>query len=194
MSNKFGGLFVKLFLLSAAVTLSGCGGAALFSGSSSAPENAKSLLAGEKEGTTSHKTYSEEGDNLFEKSHLVTQDMLYEPLKVVFSRSEEEPNGTGINGPYLTYLDLLKQASELGGHDIINVRIERIENCVKLKKSQPECKNVRYGSALAIRYIKPVVKGELIDKNDHYYYKPLEANQKPISTDPPAKAPEQKAE
>lgn len=117
------------------------------------------VLRSEDPGTKSHNVYLEKQSSQFDTVHIPTNKINYEPVKLVFIRTEEDQNSTG--GPYLTYLELLQQADKLGAHDIINVRIERTENCVKTVKKEPECKNVRFGSALAIRYTKPITLKDL---------------------------------
>ena len=123
------------------------------------PTDPKTLLAGEDVGTKSHTVELIEGYGSFNQLHTATNQVNYEPLKLVFIRTEEDANSK--DGPYLTYLELLQKADELGGHDIINVRIERTQNCTKTKKKEPECHNVRFGSALAIRYTSPVTLEDL---------------------------------
>jgi hypothetical protein len=111
------------------------------------------VLRSEDPGTKSHNVYLEKQSSQFDTVH-IPNEIDYEPVKLVFIRTEENKDSTG--GPYLKYLELLQQADKLGAHDIVNVRIERTENCVKTVKKEPECKNVRFGSALAIRYTKPI--------------------------------------
>ena len=90
----------------------------------------------------------------------------YEVLSLVFATTEEYAD---IDMPYLTYLALLKKAQEIGGHDIVNVSIEESKNCYKLSsgvgpysRDDTACKVKRFGSALAIRYTKPIL--DPIDK------------------------------
>lgn len=82
----------------------------------------------------------------------------YVPLQMVFVTTEEYEN---IDSPYLTYLALLKKASDLGGHAIVNVSIEESRNCTKLTRAVPPyqkdetaCRVKRFGAALAIKYTK----------------------------------------
>ncbi len=91
----------------------------------------------------------------------------YEVLGMVFASTEEYVD---IDRPYLTYLELLKKAAEMGGHAIVNVSIEDSRNCVKLsfdegpyKKKEKACKIKRFGSALAIKYTNIVKEGPLVE-------------------------------
>ena len=91
----------------------------------------------------------------------------YEVLGMVFASTEEYVD---IDRPYLTYLELLKKAAEMGGHAIVNVSIEDSRNCVKLsfdegpyKKKEKACKIKRFGSALAIKYTNIIKDGPLIE-------------------------------
>lgn len=117
-------------------------------------EKPSNILTGEELGTKSHHVYLEEQSDLFDRVHIATDHIYYEPIKLIFIRTEEDADSAA--GPYLTYLELLQKAEKLGAHDIINVRIERTENCVKTKRKEPECKNIRFGSALAVRYTNPL--------------------------------------
>ena len=92
----------------------------------------------------------------------------YEPIGVVFATTEEYEN---IDSPFLTYLALMKKASDLGGHAIVNVAIEESRNCQKLSRDVPPyrkdevaCRVKRYGTALAIKYTKNIVAGPLAER------------------------------
>ncbi len=91
----------------------------------------------------------------------------YEPIQIVFATTEEFET---IDTPFLTYLALMKKASELGAHGIVNVAIEESRNCTKLTRDTPPykendtaCRVKRFGTALAVKYTKIVVNGPLVE-------------------------------
>ena len=80
--------------------------------------------------------------------------------RFLFTTTEEYDN---IDSPFMTYLSLLRKAHELGGHAIVNVSIEENKSCVKAEravgpyeKGENVCKYKRFGSALAVKYTKPI--------------------------------------
>ncbi|MBQ8038105.1 MAG: hypothetical protein IJ268_14040 [Proteobacteria bacterium] len=133
------GLVISVFIL---LLVSGCASMPLSSGGSSAKLSA-SLIKGEY-------------DNIH-----IPPYVEYEPISLIFTTTEEYDN---IDSPFMTYLSLLRKAHELGGHAIVNVSIEENKSCVKTERSvgpydkdEIVCKYNRFGSALAVKYTKPIM-------------------------------------
>ena len=104
----------------------------------------------------------------------------YEPLTMVFVTTEEYDN---IDSPFMTYLALLKKASDIGGHAIVNVSIEESRNCTELnravgpyKEKDTACRIKRFGAALAIKYTKVITDGPLVQT-------PAPQEQAPVQTE-----------
>lgn len=142
--KHFYGLGIFIAIISSLVFTTGCG---MMGGSSAA--HSSSLVTGTYDQINIPK-YSE-----------------YEVLGLVFASTEEYVD---IDRPYLTYLELLKKAEQLGGHAIVNVSIEESKNCEELKtavrpykKEEKACRIKRFGSALAIKYTKMILEGPLVE-------------------------------
>lgn len=94
----------------------------------------------------------------FENADLSSKD--YEGVQMVFA---ETLVGDTTNAN-MTYNALLKEAAKVGAHDIINVVIEDVQICegeASFFSRSSSCTTTRYGSALAIRYTKPLSVYEL---------------------------------
>ena len=106
-------------------------------------------------------------DGSYEQVHILPYSD-YEVLGMVFVTTKEYEKN---DRPYLTYLELLKKASELGGHAIVNVSIEESRNCYKLdhdvfpyKTDETACEINRFGSALAIKYTKTITDPVILEQ------------------------------
>ena len=105
----------------------------------------------------------------FEYAQISVKD--FEPVQLVFA----EVTGDSQSGAFMTYDALLKEAARVGAHAIINVVIEDVVTCAGTSRFNAACETTRYGSALAIRYTKPLTYGHLVS-HDRRVAPPTEAS------------------
>ncbi len=93
----------------------------------------------------------------FEDAQIAVKD--FEPVKLVFASTTVD----SASGAFMTYDALMKEAAQAGAHAIINVVIEDVKVCERNNSNyNTTCQTTRYGSALAIRYTKPLTIDYLI--------------------------------
>lgn len=105
----------------------------------------------------------------FEYAQISVKD--FEPVQLVFA----EVTGDSQSGAFMTYDALLKEAARVGAHAIINIVIEDVVSCTGTSRFNSACETTRYGSALAIRYTKPLTYGHLVS-HDQRVAPPTEAS------------------
>ena len=106
----------------------------------------------------------------FEDAQISVKD--FEPVKLVFASTTVDST----SGAFMTYDALMKEAAQAGAHAIINVVIEDVKVCERDNSSfNTVCQTTRYGSALAIKYTKPLTNDYLVS-NDGKHRPPREAS------------------